>query len=76
MKRVNSCLAVLALLVVAAAVCVVQTIESGELMTSRSFASTFMLEGLVAGVLSAAALSLLRRRYSQPGSAITRPASS
>jgi hypothetical protein len=65
MNRTTSCVAVLLLLLIAVAVCIGQTIESRELFSDPTLAVMFAGEGIAAGLLISAAISLLRKRFAR-----------
>ena len=63
MNRTLSCLAIFALLTIALGVCIKQTIEFRELLENSSLAILLAAEAVVAGVLIASGISLVRRRF-------------
>ena len=73
MNRTFSTLAVLAMLLVAVGLCAMQTYNAREGVDSRTVTLLFAAEGLVAGLVIASAVSLLRRRFArQPKGKSTR----
>ena len=62
MNRTFSTLAVLAMLLLATALCVRQTFDARGSVDDTTLTLLFSAEGLVAGLVIAAAVSLLRRR--------------
>ena len=63
MNNTFTCLTVLAMLLIADALCVKQTIEFRELLASSSIAMLLSIEGIAAGTFVASGVSLLRKRY-------------
>ena len=62
MNRTFSTLAVLVMLLLATALCMKQTFDARGLVDDLTLTLLFSAEGLVAGLVIAAAVSLLRRR--------------
>jgi hypothetical protein len=65
MNRIFSTLAVLAMLLFATGLCVKQTFDARESVDNMTLTVLFSAEGLVAGLVIAAAVSLLRRRFAR-----------
>ena len=73
MNRTFSTLAVLAMLLLAVGLCAVQTYSSRDAVDGRTVTLLFAVEGLVAGLVIASAVSLLRTRFArQPKAKSTR----
>jgi len=73
MNRTFSTLAVLAMLLFATALCAVQTYEAREIVDGRTVTLLFAAEVIVAGLVIASAVSVLRNRFSrQPKEKLTR----
>ena len=73
MNRTFSTLAVLAMLLLATALCALQTYEARGTVDGRTVTLLFAAEGLVAGLVLASAASLLRKRFArQPKEKATR----
>ena len=68
MNRTFSTLAVLAMLLLATVLCAMQTYDAREAVDWRTVALLFAAEGLVAGLVIASAISLLRKRFARPKS--------
>ena len=66
MNRTFSTLAVLAMLLLAVALCAKQTFDARGLVDGRTVTLLFAAEGLVAGLVIASAVSVLRRRFARP----------
>ena len=73
MNRTFSTLAVLAMLLIATVLCAMQTYDAREDVDGRTLTLLFAAEGLVAGLVIASAVSVLRRRLArQPKEKATR----
>jgi len=72
MNRTFSTLAVLAMLLFATALCAMQTYDAREIVDGRTVTLLFAAEGLVAGLVIASAISVLRRRSARPQKQATR----
>ena len=72
MNRTFSTLAVLAMLLLATGLCAMQTYDAREIVDGRTVALLFAAEGLVAGMVIASAISVLRRRFARPQKHATR----
>ena len=65
MNRTFSTLAVLAMLLVAVGLCALQTYGARGIVDGSTVTLLFAAEGLVAGLVIASAVSLLRKRFSR-----------
>lgn len=72
MNNTFTCLTVLAMLLLADALCIKQTIEFRELISSSSIAILLSVEGIAGGVMIASALSLLRKRFARQKKPVSR----
>lgn len=72
MHNTFTCLVVLAMMLLADAICIKQTIEFRELMPNSSITFLVTLEGLFAGVVIASAVSLLRKRFARQKKPVSR----
>ena len=72
MNRTFSTLAVLAMLLFATALCAMQTYDAREAVDGRTVTLLFAVEGVVAGLVIASAVSVLRRRFARPQKQATR----
>ena len=72
MNRTFSTLAVLAMLLLATALCAMQTYDAREVVDAKTVTLLFAAEGLVAGLVIASAISVLRRRFARPQKQATR----
>lgn len=72
MNRRFTCLAVLALLLVADALCIRQTLEFRSALDSSSLATLLTAEGIAAGVFVASSISLIRKRFARRKKPVTR----
>ena len=72
MNRTFSTLAVLAMLLIATALCATQTYDAREAVDSRTVTLLFTVEGIIAGLVIASAISVLRRRFARPQKQATR----
>jgi uncharacterized protein YacL len=72
MNRTFSTLAVLAMLLIATALCAMQTYDAREVVDAKTVTLLFAAEGLVAGLVIASAISVLRRRFARPQKQATR----
>ena len=72
MNKTFTCLAILALALMALALCIKQTIEIREPMAGSSFATLVTLEGLAAGFLIASGVTLLRKRFNRQKKPVNR----
>ena len=72
MNRTFTCLTVLALMLLADALCIKQTIEFREMLASSSMAMLLSIEGITAGVLVASSGSLLRKRFARQKKPVSR----
>ena len=66
MNRTFSTLAVLVMLLVATALCAIQTYDARGIVDSRTVTLLFAVEAIVAGLVIASAISVLRRRFARP----------
>ena len=65
MNRTFSTLTVLVMLLLAVGLCVKQTFDARGVVDDRTMTLLFSAEGLVAGLVIAAAVTLLRRRFAR-----------
>lgn len=65
MNRTFTCLTVLAMMMLADALCIKQTIEFRDAISNSTVAMLITAEGLVAGVLVASSISLFRKRLAR-----------
>ena len=65
MNRTFSTLTVLAMLLLAVGLCAKQTFDARGVVDDRTLTLLFSAEGLVAGLVIAAGVSLLRSRYTR-----------
>lgn len=72
MNRTFTTLLVLALVLIAVALCVKQTIEFRDEFSSATAALLFSAEGIFGGGVVAASLSLMRKRFARQKKPITR----
>ena len=72
MNRTFTCLTVLAMMLLADALCVKQTIEFREMLESSSIATLLSIEGIVAGIIVASSGSLLRKRFARQKKPVSR----
>ena len=72
MNRRFTCLAVLALLLVADAVCIKQTLEVRASLESSSLAMLLGAEGIAASVFVASSASLIRKHFARQMKPFTR----
>lgn len=72
MNNTFTCLAVLAMMLLADSLCIKQTIEFRELLASSSMAILLSIEGIAAGIFVASSGSLLRKRFARQKKPISR----
>lgn len=72
MNNTFTCLAVLAMMLLADAICVKQTIDLRGLLDGSTTAILLSLEGLMGGVFIASCVSLLRKRFARQKKPISR----
>ena len=72
MNKTFTCLTILALTLLALALCIKQTIEIRELIDGSSLAIFVTLEGLAAGLITASAVTLLRKRFARQKKPVSR----
>jgi hypothetical protein len=72
MNNTFTCLVVLAMMLLADALCIKQTIEFRELLSGSSIAMLLSFEGVTAGVFVASGVSLLRKRFARQKKPISR----
>ena len=72
MNRRFTCLAVLALLMVADALCIKQTLEFRAALEGSSLAMLLSAEGIAAGTFVASSASLMRKRFARQKKPVTR----
>lgn len=73
MNNTFTCLVVLAMLLLADALCIKQTIEFRELIANSTMAVLLSVEGVVAGIFIASSGSLLRKRFARQKPVTRRP---
>jgi hypothetical protein len=72
MNRTFTCLTVLAMMLLADALCIKQTIEFREMLRSSSIATLLSIEGILAGIFISSSVSLLRKRFARQKKPVTR----
>ena len=72
MNKTLTCISVLAMMLLADALCIKQTIEFREMLASSSMAMLLSIEGITAGILVASSGSLLRRRFARQKKPVSR----
>jgi len=72
MNRMFTCLAVLALLLLADALCIKQTLEFRAALESSSLAMLLSAEGIAGGIFVASIISLIRKRFARQKKPVTR----
>lgn len=72
MNRTFTCVAVFGMLLAAVGICLKQTIEFRELLNGLTLAIVLSAQGVLAGVLIASSISLLRKRYARQKKPISR----
>lgn len=65
MNRTFSTITVLAMLLIAVGLCVKQTFDAREAVSAHSLSLLYAAEALVGGLVIAAAVGLLRRRFAR-----------
>ncbi|MEQ1762191.1 MAG: hypothetical protein ABL984_03490 [Pyrinomonadaceae bacterium] len=63
MNKTLTCISVLAMMLLADALCIKQTIEFRELIANSTMAVLLSVEGTAAGIFVASAVSLLRKQF-------------
>ena len=72
MNRMFTCLSVLALLLVADALCIKQTLEFRAALEGSSLAMLLSAEGISGGIIVASSASLIRKRFARQKKPVTR----
>lgn len=72
MNNTFTCLTVLAMMLLADALCIRQTIEFRDLLEGSSIAMLLGAEGIVGGIFVASGASLLRKRFARQKKPVSR----
>jgi len=72
MNKTFTCLTILAMMLVADALCIKQTIEFRDLIANSTMAVLLSFEGVAAGIFTAASVSLLRKRFARQKKPVSR----
>jgi len=72
MNKTFTCLTILAMMLVADALCIKQTIEFRDLIANSTMAVLLSFEGVAAGIFTASSVSLLRKRFARQKKPVSR----